>query len=114
MNGMELITAREHDVQVVWIVENNNMHGITWHGSKRVGRKVPLECIRYQYPLEVAAIARAMGLVAWVVDAPDQMQQAVSEALAISGPSVIEVRIDGSISPPLGDRARSVAGFIKK
>lgn len=114
MNGMELITAREHDVRVVWIVENNNMHGITWHGSQRVGRRRPLASIRYQRPLEVAAIARAMGLEAWVVDAPGQMQQVVPEALAASGPAVIEVRTDGEIPPPIGDRARAVAGFIRK
>ena len=34
MNGMELLTAVEYDVPVVWIVENNNMHGITWHASR--------------------------------------------------------------------------------
>jgi acetolactate synthase-1/2/3 large subunit len=114
MNGMELITARENDVPVVWIVENNNMHGITWHGSQRVGRKQPLESIRYKRPLDVASIARAMGLEAWIVDEPGQMQQVVPEALATSGPAVIEVQIDGSIPPPIGDRARAVAGFIRK
>jgi thiamine pyrophosphate-dependent acetolactate synthase large subunit-like protein len=111
---MELITAREHGVRVVWIVENNNMHGITWHGSQRVGRRQPLESIRYREPLDVAAIAEAMGLEAWFVDRPGQMQVVVPEALAASGPAVIEVRVDEAISPPIGDRARAVAGFIKK
>lgn len=114
MNGMEMITAREHGIPVVWVVENNNMHGITWHGSKRVGRKIPLESIRYNHRLDVASIARAMGLSSWIVDAPGQMIQAVEEALSLNRPSVIEVRVDPTISPPLGDRAKSVAGFIKK
>ncbi|MBW2736503.1 MAG: thiamine pyrophosphate-binding protein [Deltaproteobacteria bacterium] len=48
MNGMELITAAEYDVPVVWIVENNNMHGIIYHGAKLVGRRQPMEAIRYR------------------------------------------------------------------
>ncbi len=113
MNGMELVTAAEYGVPVIWIVENNNMHGITWHGSKLVGSRVPLASVRYKRPLEVAAIARAMGLAAFVVDRPGQMQVAVREALAQSGPSLIEVRVDGNIAPPLGDRAKSIAGFVE-
>jgi acetolactate synthase-1/2/3 large subunit len=113
MNGMELLTASEYDVPVVWIVENNNMHGITWHGSKLVGERTPLESVRYRRPVEVASIARAMGLEAWVVDAPGALQDAVREALRRAGPAVIEVRVDGSLPPPLGERAQSIAGFTK-
>ena len=113
MNGMELVTAAEYGIRVIWIVENNNMHGITWHGSKLVGTRVPLASVRYKRPLEVAAIARAMGLAAWVVDSPGQIQNAVKEALLHAGPSLIEVRVDGNIAPPLGDRAKSIAGFVE-
>ncbi len=114
MNGMELVTAVEYGIpRIVWIVENNNMHGITWHGSKLVGSRTPLESVRYKRPLQVASIARAMGLAAWVVDGPNQIQDAVREALLAPGPSLIEVRVDGNIPPPLGDRAKSIAGFVE-
>jgi acetolactate synthase-1/2/3 large subunit len=111
MNGMEVLTAAEYRVPVVWIVENNQMHGITWHGSKLVSGGKPMESIRYKRPLEIAAIARAMGVAAWVVDRPGQMKDALSEALRSGAPALVEVRVDGSISPPLGDRAKTVAGF---
>jgi acetolactate synthase-1/2/3 large subunit len=113
MNGMDLLTANEYNIPVVWIVENNNMHGITWHGSKMVGKKVALDCIRYKRTIEVAAIARAMGLCAWTVDAPGRLQEILPEALARRSPSVIEVRVDGGVSPPLGARARALAGFMR-
>jgi acetolactate synthase-1/2/3 large subunit len=113
MNGMELVTAAEYGVRVIWIVENNNMHGITWHGSKLVGSRMPLASVRYKRPVDVAGIARAMGLAAWVVEAPNQMQGAVAEALRHPGPSLIEVRVDGGVAPPLGDRAKSIAGFVE-
>lgn len=114
MNGMELLTAAEYQVPVIWVVENNQMHGITYHGSAMVGRKQPLEAVRYQRPIEVASIARAMGLRAWVVDRPGQMTTVAAEALRLREPCVIEVRVDPQIPPPLGDRARSIAGFIKR
>jgi acetolactate synthase-1/2/3 large subunit len=114
MNGMELLTAREYNVPVVWIVENNQMHGITWHGSQMVGERRPLDAVKYRAGVEVAAIARAMGLRAWVVDQPGQIQDVMRQALAAGEPCVIEVRVDPTIAPPLGDRAKSIAGFIKK
>ena len=111
MNGMEILTASEYGIPVIWIVENNQMHGITYHGSLRVGG-TPLESVRYKKPLEVAAISRAMGVHSWVVDAPGKLQAAVHEALATRAPAVIEVRVDPAISPPLEDRALAIAGFI--
>ncbi|MFH1807622.1 MAG: thiamine pyrophosphate-binding protein [Pseudomonadota bacterium] len=113
MHGMELLTAVEHQVPVLWIVENNNMHGIIWHGSQLVGGRQPMQCARYRRPLEVASMARAMGVQAWVVDAPDQIQAVLAEALALDAPALIEVRVDGNIPPPIGARARSIAGFEK-
>lgn len=114
MNGMELLTASEHGAKVVWIVENNNMHGITWHASNALSRGRPLESIRYRQPVEVAAMARAMGLPAWIVDGPGQLQDIVKRAFESPGPAVIEVRVDGTIPPPMGERTRSLAGFIEE
>jgi len=114
MNGMDLLTAAEYDIPVIWIVENNNMHGITWHGSKLVGDGKPLNSVKYRRQIEVAAIARAMGVPSWVVDTPGKIQAAVVDAMRLHGPALIEVRVDGNICPPLGERAKSLAGFIDR
>lgn len=114
MCGMELLTAVEYDIaNIVWIVENNNMHGITWHASKQLSLG-GLTSVRYKRPLEIAAIARAMGLASWVVDAPNQIQSAVREALSAPRPALIEVRTDPRIPPPVGDRVRSLSGFVER
>ncbi len=114
MNGMELITAFEYGIpKLVWIVENNNMHGITYYASRALSSGA-LSSVRYKKPLEVAAIARAMGLAAWIVDRPGQMQTALREALDTPGPALIEVRVDASVAPPLGDRVKSISGFVEK
>jgi acetolactate synthase-1/2/3 large subunit len=114
MNGMELLTAAEYDVPVLWIVEQNQMHGITYHGSMMLsddGR--PLESIRYRRPVDVVAIARAMGVEACTVETPDQFTAAVRQALARRRPCLIEVRVDGSIPPPVGGRVKAIAGFSR-
>jgi acetolactate synthase-1/2/3 large subunit len=113
MNGMEVLTASGYDVPVVWIVENNQMHGIIWHGSQLVGKRKPMKSIVYKKPLDIAGIARAMGVSAFVVDAPGQMGPTLQRALAERRTAVIEVKVDGRVSPPIGDRAKSVAGFSK-
>lgn len=111
MNGMEVLTAREYGVPVVWIVENNQMHGITWHGSKHVNGGRAMESIVYRKPVDVAAIASAMGIITWSVRRPGEIGPAVRAALAAHEPALIEVHVDPTVSPPLGDRAKTVAGF---
>jgi acetolactate synthase-1/2/3 large subunit len=115
MNGMELITAVELAVPVVWIVEHNNMQGLTHHASKRLSRGgKPLRSSEYRKRLDVAGIARAMGLHAEVVEQPGQLQPVVQRALQLREPALIEVRVDPTLEPPLGDRAKSLAGFIER
>ncbi len=114
MNGMEILTAAEHRIPVVWIVENNQMHGIVWHGTRRVGAGRPMECIRYSRELSVADIARGMGVYSAIVGAPGEIQGVFLRALAQKKPAVIEVRPDPSICPPLADRAKSISGFADR
>ncbi len=111
MQGMEMLTAVEHDVRVLWIVENNQMHGITWFGSQLVGDGRPMQEIRNRRPVDIAGIARAMGLRAWVVDRPGQLGGIMTEALANDDPGVIEIRVAPDVPPPLGPRAQQIAGF---
>lgn len=111
MLGMELITAVEYEIPVVWIVENNQMHGVTWHASKKLSGGRPMESIVNRKRLNAAEIAKAMGLAVWKVEKPGQMAMALEGALSGGVPSLIEVDTDPSVSPPVGDRVESVAGF---
>jgi thiamine pyrophosphate-dependent acetolactate synthase large subunit-like protein len=111
MQGMEMLTAVEYDIRLLWIVENNQMHGITWFGSQLVGDGRPMEAIRNRRPVDIAGIARAMGLRTWVVDSPGQLGRAVREGLTAEVAGVIEVRVATNVPPPLGPRAQQIAGF---
>jgi acetolactate synthase-1/2/3 large subunit len=115
MNGMELITAVESQTPVIWIVEHNNMQGITHHASKRLSRSgKALRSSEYRKRVDIAGIARAMGLHTEVVDQPGQIQAAVKRALRSEEPALIEVRVDPTLEPPIGDRTKSLAGFIER
>lgn len=113
MNGMEILTAAEHDIPVVWIVENNNGHGITHHCSKILTGGKPMRAASYKRSLDIAKMADAMGVRSFVVDRPGMMARVLGEALHHGGPVVIEVRVDPNVAPPMGARAKSLAGFIE-
>ena len=49
MNGMELLSAVEYGVNVVWIVEDNQRHGINWHGSKTVSGGRAMDSVVYKH-----------------------------------------------------------------
>lgn len=110
MNGMDLLTSVQHQARVLWLVENNNMHGITWHASKALSGGTGLESAKS--PVDVAAIARAMGVPSLIVDSPGQIVDAVRRGLAHDGPFLIEIRVDPEAPPPIGERTKSLAGFI--
>ena len=112
MNGLDLLVAVERRLPIVWIVENNGGHGVTWHASKALSGGEALSSALCA--VEVASIARAMGLQTTVVDRPHQIAAALQAALAHNGPSLIEVRVDPDAAPPLGERASTLAGFIRK
>jgi len=114
MNGMELITAVQYEVPVTWIVENNNMHGITWHGSQLLGSRRPLTAATYRQRLDVATMARGMGVQVASVVAPGQLSDAVREALAMRRPALIDIHVDPSIAPPVGERVQTITGFTDK
>ena len=113
MNGMELITAYQYDIPVIWIVENNNMHGVSYHCSKILDHGKPMASTVNRKGVSISEIAKGMGLETRLVTEPNQMQGAVRELLTLRVPSVIEVITDPNIAPPVAVRSTSLAGFIK-
>ena len=113
MNGLELITAAEFDIPVVWIVENNQGHNITWHCTQILSPGKKLSVARYRKPLSIAKLAQGMGLHGVAVDNARDFRKAFASALASERPCVIEVITDAEIPPPFGARAKSLAGFIE-
>lgn len=87
------------------------MHEITWHGSKLVNGGRPMQSIVYRQPLKIARIAEAMGPGLTTVSLPGEMGAALKNAFAQRQPWLIDATVDPAIGLPLGDRAKTVAGF---
>jgi pyruvate dehydrogenase (quinone) len=105
----ELRTVRERNVPVKIVAFNNGSLGM-----------IRLEMMVAGYPSfetdhgvsDLAAIARACGVPAEVVDDPAQLRPVLSTALASPGPFLVDVRTDpNALSIPPHITAAQVRGF---
>jgi acetolactate synthase-1/2/3 large subunit len=98
MTGLEIHTAVEHDLPVVWIVLNDSGFGMVDQGESLIkGRRISPS--RYRQPINAAAVAQAVGATAFRVDAPDEFEVAVREAVRLRRPCLVDVRIDATEVP---------------
>jgi len=112
MNGMEVHTAVEQQIPVVWVVMNNAGHGMVCHGE-RLQFKGKFSTGRFRCPLDVAAMAEAMGALGFRVERPGELARTLREALASGRPAVIDARIDPEEMPPLALRIETLDRFFE-
>jgi acetolactate synthase-1/2/3 large subunit len=115
MNGMEVHTAVEHEIPVIWIVLNNGGHGMIKHGETLLLGK-HLNACEFRSPLDIYALSIAMGASAFRVHDRDEFRAALDEALRLNRPCVIDAIIDADVVPcSLARRARAVkAAFAEE
>ncbi|HVV21542.1 MAG TPA: thiamine pyrophosphate-requiring protein [Pseudonocardiaceae bacterium] len=124
MNGLaELITiARYHELWsnrtcVICVLHNNDLNQVTWElramtGSPKFEESQVIPDISY------AGFARSIGLTGIAVDSDDAIGAAWDEALAATGPVVLDVRCDPDV-PPIPphatlDQVKSMAESVLK
>ncbi|MBI2945872.1 MAG: thiamine pyrophosphate-binding protein [Candidatus Wallbacteria bacterium] len=106
MQGMEVHTAVEYGVPVVWVVMNNNELGMVAQGQAGAfGRST---CATYRTPVNFAALARELGAEGFRVERPEELRRTIDRALATGRPSVIDVVIDPAQRPPAKTNANVV------
>jgi len=112
MNGFEVHTAVDEHLPIVWVVLNNNGHGMVRQGDQLM-RGRDLGASQFKYPLDSAGVGQALGARGQRVTTPAELRQALAEALAHSGPTVIDVLIDPEeVAPTLARRVQTLAGFM--
>lgn len=104
-NPAMLSTAVEHELDVVWVVMNNNAYGTiaglekahfdTVYGTTFPGK--PGEALP-----DYAAIARAYGAESFRIEAADQFLPTFQKALEMKGPVVIDVPMKNNPTPTTG------------
>jgi acetolactate synthase-1/2/3 large subunit len=112
MNGMEVHTAVENDIPVVWVVLNNGGHGMV-HLGETLQFKGKFSTALFRRPLDVAKMAEAMGALAFRAEGPGEVEDCVRRALASGRPAVVDVRVDMNAFPPAAVRLETLERFFK-
>jgi acetolactate synthase-1/2/3 large subunit len=108
MNGMEVHSAVEHDIPVVWVVLNDGGLGMVRHGETLIYGH-DLGACRYEKELDFCSFALALGARGYTVERSEQLAATLRDALACGKPAVVDVKIDPAVvPPPLARRAAAV------
>ncbi len=111
MNGLELHTAVEHNIPVVWVVMNNGGHGMV-HMGETIQFKGKFNTALFKRPLDIARIAESMGVMAVRVYEPGEVERALRLAIESNVPSLVEVMIDRETRPPTAIRIETLEKFF--
>ena len=97
MSAMEIETAVREGVDVTFVVFRNGLQGtIAMHQARSRGR---LSGVRIG-PMDFAGLAASLGAHGVTVAAESDLRDALREAVAVPGPSVVEVLTDPEVISP--------------
>ena len=111
MNGMEIHTAVENDIPVVWVVMNNGGLGMV-HVGATIQFKGKFNSSQFKKPMNIAKMAEALGALSFRAELPGEVEVAVKQAIASGRPSVVEVMVDPDAKPPMGMRLATLEKFF--
>ncbi|OED31886.1 acetolactate synthase [Planococcus maritimus] len=112
MHGMEILTAKEYNLPVLFVVMNNARLGMVYQGhTLQYKRSHPSF---EQEPVNIAAMAEALNIPNFRVDTFDDLSQNMLDALTgLNGPAILEVALVDNNIPPMGDRVKFLSSFGK-
>ncbi len=112
MNGLELHTAVELGLPIVWVILNNSALGMTYHGDN-LFFEGQIDVSTYGKMMDIAKFAESMGAKGVIARNYDEFCTMFSEALSSTSkqPIVIDVRVDLDPCPhPIAARVRDLKG----
>jgi acetolactate synthase-1/2/3 large subunit len=103
MNGMEVATAVNYNIPVIWVVMNNSMLGMVYHGRKLA---VIPEVIKSTFKqVDIVKLAEGLGARGIRITKPGQINKKMMDNIISAGvPTVIDVIIDAEEVPPIHSR----------
>jgi acetolactate synthase-1/2/3 large subunit len=112
MNGFEVHTAVDERLPILWVVLNNNGHGMVRQGDQLM-RGRDLGASQFKHSLDSAGVARCLGARGVRVTTPAELQHALTAAFLHDGPTVIDAVIDpDEVAPTLARRVQTLANFM--
>lgn len=112
MHGMEILTAKEYNLPILFVVMNNARLGMVYHGHS-LQYKRSHSCFE-QEPTNISAMATAMGIPSIRVEGMgDLTQDQIVELTNLNGPMILEIALVDNNIPPMGDRVKFLSSFGK-
>lgn len=112
MHGMEILTAKEHNLPILFIVMNNARLGMVYHGHNLQFHRTHPSF--EQNPVSISAMASAMSIPSFqVTELQDINQDMINNLSNLNGPAVLEVVLTDNNTPPMGDRVKFLSSFGK-
>ncbi|WP_117161030.1 thiamine pyrophosphate-binding protein [Paraliobacillus sp. X-1268] len=112
MHGMEILTAKENKLPILFVVMNNARLGMVYHGHSLQYKRSHQSF--EQEPVNIAAMAAAMNIPSYRVDKLEDLDEAaIKNLLESDGPAVLEIALVDNNTPPMGDRVKFLSSFSK-
>lgn len=105
MNGMEVATAADLGLSIVWVVNSNRQLGMIHYEQRASGLVASSEFGRCDF----ATIARGLGAHGVVCSDEATLAREIAAGFSRSGPTVIQVDVDPDPGPPLGQKKAGAA-----
>ncbi len=109
MNGFEVATAVNYDIPVVWVIFNNAMLGMVYHGRRLFKEPIPDGLTPYFKRVDFVKVVEGLGGRGIKVDKPGTItKEFMADIFHENVPTVIDVHIDEEAVPPIHARIKTV------
>ncbi|MCM3748589.1 thiamine pyrophosphate-binding protein [Paenibacillus pasadenensis] len=106
MNGMDILTAKEYRLPVVYIIINNAMLSYVERGQQFLFKRSLPDY--KQERISIAAMMEAAGVRGMTVEKLEDLSRIKDFTSDLQGPCIIEVVTDGSEPAPILDRLKAL------
>lgn len=112
MHGMEILTAKEYNLPILFVVMNNARLGMVYHGHALQFQRTHPSF--EQEGINIAAMAAAMNIPSYRVnELADLKEDVIQSLMEGNGPAVLEIALVDNNIPPMGDRVKFLSSFGK-
>ncbi|NUM35973.1 MAG: thiamine pyrophosphate-binding protein [Candidatus Brocadiae bacterium] len=112
MQGMEIATAVNNQLPVVFVVLNDSRWGAIHFGYELLGLKVDLA---KSHSIDFAKLAESLGAIGVTIRKPGEIhKELIDKLLGLAKPVVLDVYIDPKECPPFGARIEAMMNHNAK
>ncbi|MBI5211930.1 MAG: thiamine pyrophosphate-binding protein, partial [Nitrospirae bacterium] len=107
MNGMEVATAVNYNIPVIWVILNNSMLGLVYHGWKLLSSPEGMPS-RFKQ-VDFVKVAEGLGARGIRITKPGEInKKMINDIISAGVPTVLDVIIDPEEVPPVKSRIEAL------